>query len=224
MSRKLKILIADDELVSRKKLALLVKNSGHEVLLAENGSQAWGLWQEHRPGILFTDWDMPGMNGLELCANIREGMTDEYTFIIIVTAMEAKDCITGGMDAGADAYIIKPYDKNQIKFHISTGARMLQLHRQKVASKQLDAVLEMAGSICHEFNQPLQIISGFVELAVLEVAEGDPLHRNITAIKEQVDRMATITKKLMRITKYETRPYLSETIIDIDKASDTDEE
>ncbi len=78
----------------------------------------------------------------------------------------------------------------------------------------------MAGAICHELNQPMQAVSGYAELLAGGISENDPQNEDIKKIKAQIDRMGTITKKLMRITRYETKAYLEGSkIIDIDKAS-----
>ena len=77
----------------------------------------------------------------------------------------------------------------------------------------------MAGAVCHEFNQPLQSISTYSELLMMEIDKKNPTYEKIKEIKGQVARMGGITKKLMHITKYETKGYLMGQIIDIDKAS-----
>ena len=77
----------------------------------------------------------------------------------------------------------------------------------------------MAGAVCHELNQPLQVVSGNTELLLMDITEDNPLYGNIKTIKEQVHLMGEITKKLMKVTKYRTKDYLTSKIIDIDKAS-----
>jgi PAS domain S-box-containing protein len=86
--------------------------------------------------------------------------------------------------------------------------------------EKLQAVMEMAGAVCHELNQPMQAVSGYAELIAAGTSENNPQNEDIKKIKAQIDRMGTITKKLMRITRYETKAYLEGSkIIDIDKAS-----
>lgn len=96
--------------------------------------------------------------------------------------------------------------------------QMERMHRER-----LQGVLEMAGAICHEINQPLMSISGYSELLMLDTKPGSPAYAKAEKIKGQADRMGTITKKLMRITKYETKGYLKGNIVDIDKAADSGE-
>ncbi len=87
--------------------------------------------------------------------------------------------------------------------------------------EKLNGVLEMAGAVCHELNQPAMAIQGYAEIFLMNIDTDNPLHEKVDKIKEQVDRIGLLTKKLMNITKYETREYTKgQKIVDIDKASD----
>lgn len=90
---------------------------------------------------------------------------------------------------------------------------------ERINKEKLQGVIETAGAVCHEFNQPLQAISGYAELLIMEIENDHPYFDKITKIKSQVDRMGDLTQKLMGITKYETMKYLTGRIIDIDKAA-----
>ena len=97
-----------------------------------------------------------------------------------------------------------------------------QAEKERLKKEKLLGVLEMAGAACHELNQPLQIVSGYYELFLNEIPEDHPLIENLNIIRDQIERMARITKKIMKITKYRTKPYIKGSmIIDIDKSSDT---
>jgi PAS domain S-box-containing protein len=94
--------------------------------------------------------------------------------------------------------------------------------KERLKKEKLLGVLEMAGAACHELNQPLQIVSGYYELFLSEIPDDHPLIENLNIIRDQIERMARITKKIMKITKYRTKPYIKGSmIIDIDKSSDT---
>jgi len=97
----------------------------------------------------------------------------------------------------------------------------IQAENDRIQKERLQGALEMSGSVCHELNQPLQYISGSVEILLMDMPESDPLYQSLGKIKSQVDRMGSITKKLMGITSYKTREYVGgRKIIDIDKASE----
>jgi len=121
----MKILIVDDELVSRKKLEVLIQGLGHETLSAKDGLEGWDIWKSKMPRIVITDWVMPGMDGLELCRKIRESEGSQYTFIIMVTSKKEVNDIVSGMDAGADDFITKPFSKEELVVRIRAGERIL---------------------------------------------------------------------------------------------------
>ena len=87
-------------------------------------------------------------------------------------------------------------------------------------TEKLQAIIEMAGAVCHELNQPLQSMSGYCELLMMDLEEGDQSYEQIKRIKGQIDRAGKITKKLMRVKRYETKGYLKGKIIDIDRATE----
>jgi signal transduction histidine kinase len=97
-----------------------------------------------------------------------------------------------------------------------------QAEKERLQKEKLQGVLEMAGAACHELNQPLQVISGYNELLIKDIPEDHSLASYAEIIREQIDKIGEITRKIMKITKYETKPYAQGTIIiDIDKSSDT---
>jgi PAS domain S-box-containing protein len=98
----------------------------------------------------------------------------------------------------------------------------MQAEKEKLQKEKLEGVLEMAGAACHELNQPLQTISGYYELLIKDIPDDLSLNEKFKLIQEQIHKMKVIIKKIMKITKYETRPYADGSkIIDIDKSSDT---
>ena len=97
----------------------------------------------------------------------------------------------------------------------------IQAEQDRIQKERLQGALEMSGSVCHELNQPLQYISGSVEILLMDMTESDQQYASLRKIKSQIDRMGSITRKLMGITSYKTREYVGgRKIIDIDKASE----
>jgi PAS domain-containing protein len=95
----------------------------------------------------------------------------------------------------------------------------IKAENDKMHKEKLEGVLEMAGAICHEVNQPLQVIMGQAEILKMTAGKDNPIIKNLDTITNQIEKMGEITKRLMNITKYETKAYLTKTIIDIEKAS-----
>ncbi|PID40345.1 MAG: hypothetical protein CR984_03660, partial [Proteobacteria bacterium] len=89
-------------------------------------------------------------------------------------------------------------------------------------SERFQGILELAGAVCHDMNQPLMAISGYAELILMETPENSKFTEKLRKISEQVAKMGDITKKLMRITRYKTKNYMNQKIIDIDKSSSED--
>lgn len=123
----IKILIAEDDAISRLLLKEVLQKAGYDVIEAENGRVAWSLFCEHRVNMLITDWIMPGINGLELTGMVRKLKLDYYVYIIMLTGNEKKENTLEGFDAGADDYIPKPYIPEEVLARIRTGYRIVGL-------------------------------------------------------------------------------------------------
>jgi phosphoserine phosphatase RsbU/P len=125
----LKILIAEDENISRMVLGAALKKRGHEVVATENGRKAWEASQIDYFPVLISDWLMPEMNGLDLCREIRKSPRDNYTYFILLTSLEGKTNYLEAMDAGTDDFMTKPFDMDELTARIHVAQRILGLHR-----------------------------------------------------------------------------------------------
>lgn len=134
----MKILIADDDLVSRMVLSATLKQLGHGVVGAENGQEAWNLFESEHTPLLISDWMMPYLDGLELCRKIRAENRAQYTYIILLTALGGKKNYLDGMEAGADDFITKPFDRDELVARLSVAERILRL---QIEVKQLQELL-----------------------------------------------------------------------------------
>lgn len=124
----MKVLIADDDQISRMITKAAVEQSGHECIVAVDGDSAWQLYQEHRPEAVVTDLMMPGLNGLDLCRTIRAAEEDNYTYIILVTSHGSRKDVLAGMEAGADDYVTKPLDPFNLHIRLLAAQRITSLH------------------------------------------------------------------------------------------------
>ena len=216
----MKILIAEDNETSRRILEAVLVKWDYEVVSACDGNEAWEKLQDNdAPKLIILDWMMPGKNGIELCRKLRSRENVEPMYIILLTARDDKNDIVEGLSAGADDYISKPFNTDELRARIDVGRRMVELQDSLIEREKLQVIFEMTGAICHELSQPMQAISGNSELILMGIKESDPLYRNIKTIKEQVDRMGNITRKLKKVTRYKTKDYIKSKIIDIDHAS-----
>ncbi len=123
----LKVLVADDQPTVRALVAHVLENAGYEVLQACNGAEAIKLWEVERPPLVITDWIMPEMDGEALCRHIRRARVDPYTYVIMLTMRDEQEAVVGGLEAGADDYIKKPFDKPELLLRVRTGVRVINL-------------------------------------------------------------------------------------------------
>ncbi len=121
----MKVLIAEDDAVSRKILRKTVESFGHECLVAKDGQEAWDLFRNHLDtDVIVSDWMMPNVDGLELCRRVRGFSYPGYTFFIFLTALGSETHLLQGMRAGADEYLIKPLDGEQLRARLLTASRI----------------------------------------------------------------------------------------------------
>jgi two-component system cell cycle response regulator len=125
----MKILVADDEPTSRLIAQMALRDLGHQCRTVTDGLEAWEAFQTDRPDVVISDWMMPGMTGLELCRQVRSD-PGVYTYVIMVTGQGAHSQIVEGMTAGADDYLIKPLDPDDLQVHLIAASRVTSLHRQ----------------------------------------------------------------------------------------------
>lgn len=124
----MRVLIADDDMISRAVVKALLLKWGYEVLEVEDGNQAWDILNEKdSPRLVLLDWMMPGMDGLELCRRLRQSNDDNYHYIILLTGRDSKEDIIGGLEAGADDYITKPFVPQELEVRLRVGSRILAL-------------------------------------------------------------------------------------------------
>ncbi len=133
----MRILIAEDETISRMVLQKLVTRLGHEVIPAADGRQAWERFLESNPEVVISDWMMPDMDGLELCRRIREEAEQSgrtYTWFIMLTSLDQMQHRIEGMEAGADDYLSKPLDQDELQLRLIAARRVVALH-QRIAEQ-----------------------------------------------------------------------------------------
>ena len=126
------VLIAEDDAVSRRILQRSVERLGHGVLLAEDGEQAWELYRELNPEVVISDWVMPRLDGLALCSRVRANPLDAYPYFILLTSRTEKQHRLEGMQAGADDYLTKPLDPDDLALRLIAARRATALHRKLI--------------------------------------------------------------------------------------------
>jgi sigma-B regulation protein RsbU (phosphoserine phosphatase) len=142
------ILIVEDDPVARIVLRKSLLVMAHTVTYATNGNTAWDLYAEHQHQCVISDWMMPQLNGLELCQKIRNDGKAGYTYFILLTARTKKEDYLTGMNAGADDFLTKPVDNDQLFARLRVAERILQL---KDHVKKLETLLPIC-SYCKDIR------------------------------------------------------------------------
>ncbi|MCP4119787.1 MAG: response regulator [Desulfobacteraceae bacterium] len=175
----MKVLIVDDELVSRKKMEVLVQSLGYELLVGSNGLEAWEMWKAERPRLVITDWLMPGLDGPGLCTRIRKAEGSRYTYLIMVSAKTGtKDCVKS-MKAGADDFITKPFIKEELAVRIQAGQRIIGFETRDLV---IFSMAKLAESRDPETGNHLERIRFYSRTLANAMAGLDDPHGEITPV------------------------------------------
>lgn len=163
----MKILIADDSNVSRHLLESIVRKWGYEVISTADGNQAWdALSREDAPRLAILDWMMPGMTGPEVCRRVRDKGIEPYTYILLLTSKTQKEDVIEGMMAGADDYVVKPFDQQELNVRLRAGRRIIDLQ---------DELLQAQAALRHQATH--DALTGLINRreisAILDTAVGD---------------------------------------------------
>jgi len=147
----MRVLIAEDEAISRRLLVSNLKKWGYEVIETSDGAQAWEeLSKPDSPNLAIVDWMMPEMDGVDICRKLRSNTDSTFKYIVLLTARSNKEDIVAGLESGADDYIQKPFDQAELRQRIRAGERIVRLQRSlemKVEELQeaLDNVRQLQG-------------------------------------------------------------------------------
>ncbi len=126
----MRILVADDEKVTRHLLESFISDWGLEVTTAEDGQEAWEIFRTGNFELMISDWNMPRLSGLELIKKIRNEPGNPYSYLILLTSRTEKSDLVEGLEAGADDFLNKPFDRNELRARLRAGQRIVDLQRQ----------------------------------------------------------------------------------------------
>jgi signal transduction histidine kinase len=171
------ILIVDDSEDIQLSITAFLKAWGYSVVTASNGKEAWEILQQQDISLVISDWTMPVMTGIELCRTIRSAAINRYIYVILLTANSEKSDLIVGMDAGADDFLVKPFDYHELRVCIRAGERIIGLEQRLkeqqrrlvetnaalIQSEKLATLGSIAGSVAHELNSPLGAILNAAE-------------------------------------------------------------
>lgn len=172
-----RILIVEDDEDTRLVLTRLLEKNGYLSVSCENGYEAIELIQEFHPKVIMADWTMPEMDGPELCSIIKNNEKSKYIYFILLTAKASLNDRIIGLDLGADDFLIKPIENQELLARIRTGIRIFNLQNELKKSEQNKALIAMACTIGHQINNPLSSLVLVIEFLkeVLDLSDKDTL-------------------------------------------------
>lgn len=205
----MRVLVADDNADGRLLLKYLLTGWGHEAVCTEDGQEAWQiLTGPQAPELAILDWVMPGLDGVQLCRRVREAERHQGHYLILLTSRHGPQDLVQALESGADDYITKPFDCEELRARVRVGCRMLELQARLREQERREGVLQMAAAVCHELNQSLQIVMSSTELLLEAGAATDPNYELWTTLQHGVERMAEVTHRVMSTTHASSREYL----------------
>jgi diguanylate cyclase (GGDEF)-like protein len=147
------ILLAEDDPVTRMLMTRFLKKAGYEVDAAGDGNEALDKMLKRYYPILVTDWEMPGMDGVDLCKTVRNMQLDGYVYTLLLTARDAKEHIIAGLEAGADDYLVKPVHEPELIARLNAGRRILDLEHSLRVANQRNRILSITDSLTGAYNR-----------------------------------------------------------------------
>lgn len=151
--REPSILLVEDEPITRLMTSRQLNRAGFEVEVVANGAEALAMLKKRFFPLMLTDWDMPEMDGVELCKAVREMPLEGYVYTILLTAREGKRNVIEGLAAGADDYIIKPPDDNELRARLNTGRRILKLEQSLRSANRRIHLLSITDALTLTYNR-----------------------------------------------------------------------
>ena len=161
------VLVVDDDPVAVELLVCALEAGGHAPVIATNGLEALEVLRRGACRVVISDWQMPGMDGLELCRAIRSGEVDRYVYVILLTAREGKSHLVSALSAGADEFISKPFDPEELTVRLATAERILSLETRDLT---IFALAKLAESRDPETGAHLERVRGYSALLARELA------------------------------------------------------
>jgi putative two-component system response regulator len=189
------VLIVDDDDIARELASQTLANAGYEVGVASNGREALEALRSGRYNLVVSDWEMPEMNGIELCRKIRERHFSSYIYVILVTCRDGTDNVVEGLSAGADDFITKPFDPAELCVRLRCGVRLLSLESRDLV---IFTLAKLAESRSPETGAHLERIREYCRVLALHLSRLDKF-------RDQVDgdyvRLIYLTSPLHDIGK-----------------------
>src|SRR5713101_7808232 len=186
----MRVLIADDSIVSRHLLDATLRKWGYQVVVACDGNEAWTILQsDEAPEIAILDWVMPGMTGPEVCRKVRENSKEKdiYTYILLLSSKSEKEDLIEGMESGADDYLTKPFDQHELKVRLRPGMRIIELQHELISARE-----ELREQATKDFLTRIWNRSSILDIFQRELLRGNREHRPVGLVIADLDHFKSV--------------------------------
>ena len=188
---RLRVLVADDEPVSRRRLQVALSGWGYDVTCVEDGETALvEMARPDHPCLMLLDWSMPKVDGMQVCRTVRKLLTDRYVYIILVTSHDGEESLIAGFDAGADDYVTKPFKARELQARVRSGARVIQLQHQLIAARE-----QLREKAMHDPLTGLLTRGAFFEIHEREVLRASRTHTPTSIIMADLDHFKQVNDR-----------------------------
>ena len=211
MIEKDKILIVEDEEDTRFILERLLVRNNYEVNSAINGKEALSKLIDYHPKVIVADWTMPEMDGLQLCNKVKEQEEFKTIYFIVLTARASLKDRVMGLDTGADDFLVKPVENQELLARIRSGIRIHNLQNELKNIEHTKAIVEMACTIGHKINNPLSSLIMSLESLESEIEEEkkEKIQEDFYIIEESIKRIKQFVEALQNLKNPELTDYTS---------------
>ena len=222
------VLIVEDSDTIRRILESAVERAGYGVTSVADGLSAWEAYQKLLPPIVILDWQIPGLDGLEVCRRIREHEASFDTFVLMITSRETDADLAAALAVGVDDYMTKPVGQAHLRARLQIArVRIAQrLERRKLNdelahSRWLAGIGETTLALQHELNNPLFALLGLAELFGNDPGSSENQRADISLIVAQARRVAGVVKRLAALKEPRSVTYLAEArMIDLSEVAE----
>lgn len=214
------ILVVEDEPVTCKIIVSILSEAGYHIRTAANGCECLDSLEQFQPDVILMDIKMPELDGIEACRRIKADAQHDNIPVVFVTGSTDDRTLEAAFAAGGRDYIRKPINRIELLARLRLMRDLQQTEQKRMETEKLNGVLETAGGVCHKLNQPLQYVLGAIQILMMDLTPDSKIYSQLDAVREKIEQMGGITRKLAEITRYRTKAHAGgQHILDIDDSS-----
>lgn len=209
------VILADDTALTRRLLQATLEQRGHTVAAVADGAEAWKAFEQKPPPLVVLDWQMPELDGVEVCRRVRASAAGRDVFVLMVTARDSTDDLAIALDAGADDYVMKPITPAHFGARIAIAERRIEQNAARWRAEEalaraqwLAGIGETALAIQHEVNNPLAALLTSASVIAMDEQVPAELRRDLESINQQARRIAEVVRRLARLDRPSSVEYI----------------